>query len=201
MLDRAIETTNLVLEEMGESSGESEIIKDWRLNERHYGKLQGKGKKEMVQEFGREKVDLWRKSFSDPPPFIKYEDADHPRFDKIYQDLSDEEHKQMPCGESLEMVSKRVESFWKNEIFPKLNQVEPGKSILFSAHKHVLRGLVQYLADLDNEQIPKLVIPNASPFVFEFDKDDDMKMVRNFYLDDETKEVFENVKEDDAKLS
>lgn len=197
MLDRAIETTTLVLGEIGE---DLELTKDWRLNERHYGKLQGKNKKEMVQEFGRDKVDLWRKSFNDPPPFIDYEDGEHPRFDKLYQDLSEKEYQSMPCGESLEMVRERVESYWNNEIFPQLKNVKPGKAVLFSAHKHVLRGLVQYLAELDNDQIPKLVIPNAAPFIFEFDPEDNMKMVRNYYLDDKTKAVFENVKEDDVKL-
>ena len=81
----------------------------------------------MALEFGREKVDLWRKSFNDPPPFIDFEDKQHPRFDKVYADLSEEEYKEMPCGESLEMVRQRVESYWKREIFPKLESVEPGK--------------------------------------------------------------------------
>lgn len=99
------------------------------------------------------------------------------------------------------MVRERVKSFWKTEILPQLKTVEPGKSVLFSAHKHVLRGLVQYLAELDNDQIPELVIPNAAPFIFEFDPENDMKMVRNYYLEDETKAVFENVKEDDVKFS
>lgn len=185
MLDRAIETTKIVLNEIGQDN--EKIIKDWRLNERHYGKLQGKDKKMMVKEFGREKVDKWRQSFDEPPPFIDFEDAAHPRFDKLYDDVPDEDYKEMPCGESLKMVKERVEYFWKNEVLPTLHSVEPGNSILFSAHKHVLRGLVQYLSELDNEQIPKLVIPNASPFIFEFDKNNDMKMVRNYYLDDESK--------------
>lgn len=106
----------------------------------------------------------------------------------------------MPCGESLEMVRNRVEKYWKEEVYPNLESVESGKSVLFSAHKHVLRGMVQYLSELDNDQIPQLIIPNASPFVFEFDKANDMKLVRNYYLEDESKEVFENVKEDDAHL-
>lgn len=198
MLDRAIETTRLVMEEMGD---DTEVIKDWRLNERHYGQLQGKDKRQMVQEFGREQVDLWRQSYNDPPPFITYDDAEHPRFDKLYKEIPDEEYEQMPCGESLEMVKERISTFWNDEIFPKLNDVEPGKTILFSAHKHVLRGLVQHLAELTPDQVPKLIIPNASPFIFEFDKDNDLKMVRNYYLDDESKEVFENAKEDDAHLS
>ena len=91
----------------------------------------------------------------------------------------------MPLGESLKMVRERVESYWKDQILPTFEYMG-GKSILFSTHKHVLRGMVQYLTELDNEQIPKLIIPNAMPFVFEFDKSRDYKVVRNYYIEDET---------------
>lgn len=105
----------------------------------------------------------------------------------------------MPVGESLKMVRERVEKYWKEEILPTLSKMG-GKQILFSTHKHVLRGMVQYLAELDNDEIPELIIPNSSPFVFEFDLSQDLKVVKNYYVDDATKGVFENRKDDEVVL-
>lgn len=198
LLCRATDTTDILLDEMG-LSDHTHVHKTWRLNERHYGHLQGKSKQKTVDEFGKEQVKLWRQSYDDPPPEIDYDHPDHPRFDELYKGLSEEDYKQMPVGESLKMVRQRVKSYWKEQIFPTLENMG-GKQILFSTHKHVLRAMVLYLAELDEKQIPKLIIPNASPFVFEFDKSQDYKIVRNYYIDDETTTVFENQKEDEAGL-
>lgn len=122
---------------------------------------------------------------------INFDHPDHPRFDELYEGLAQEDYEKMPVGESLKMVRERVEKYWQEEIFPTLKDMG-GKQILFSTHKHVLRGMVQYLAQLDNDQIPDLIIPNASPFVFEFDLNKNMAVVKNYYVDDVTKEVFEN---------
>lgn len=144
-----------------------------------------------MDEFGKDQVKLWRQSFDDPPPKINFDHPDHPRFDELYHGLSMEDYKDMPVGESLKMTRERVAKYWRDQIFPTLKNFG-GKQILFSTHKHVLRGMVQYLAELENEQVPDLIIPNASPFVFEFDISKDMKVVRNYYVDDNSKEVFEN---------
>ena len=92
----------------------------------------------------------------------------HPRFDEMYAGMSETDYKAMPMGESLEMVRARVEPYWKEQILPTLKNLRGGTQILFSAHEHVLRGMVQYLADLDNDQILSLRLPNGAPFVFEF---------------------------------
>lgn len=107
-MKRAIDTTDLLLDEMG-LKGKVTLKKNWRLNERHYGALQGRDKKECVEIYGKSSVQKWRSSFVDPPPMINFYHKDHPRFDKLYADLPYKEHLQMPMGESLEMVRHRVE--------------------------------------------------------------------------------------------
>ena len=84
---------------------------------------------------------MWRQSFDDPPPMIEYDHPDHPRFDELYGGLTPEEYHEMPVGESLKMVRERVESYWKDEILPTFKEMG-GKQVLFSTHKHVLRGMV-----------------------------------------------------------
>lgn len=143
-LERATHTTDIILEEMG-LQDDTHVHKTWRLNERHYGHLQGKSKQATVEEFGKDKVQLWRQSFDDPPPLIDFAHPDHPRFDDLYGGLSEDEYKEMPVGESLKMVRERVEDYWKDQILPTFENLG-GKQVLFSTHKHVLRGMVQYLA-------------------------------------------------------
>lgn len=113
----------------------------------------------------------------------------HPRFDKTYAHLSEEEHKMMPSSESLEQCRARVEPYWSQQIFPALKNLEGGKTILIVAHKHSLRGLVQQFTGVDNTSLLKLFIKNACPFVFEFDKNDEHKPVKNYYIDDENQDV------------
>jgi 2,3-bisphosphoglycerate-dependent phosphoglycerate mutase len=111
MLDRAIETLDIILEEL-DSKDKTHVHKSWRLNERHYGALQGLDKKQVGEKYGKEKLDLWRKSFDTPPPALSYNDKYHPRFDKLYAHMSKEEHKSMPLSESLEMCKARVQPYW-----------------------------------------------------------------------------------------
>jgi len=150
MLKRAVDTTDLLLNEMG-VLGETNVQKDWRLNERHYGALQGQSKKECTDIYGKSLVKKWRSSFIDPPPMIDFFHKDHPRFDDLYSHLSENEQSKMPMGESLQMVRYRVEKYWLKQILPSLANVEEGKSVLVSTHKHVLRGMVHLLADLSIE--------------------------------------------------
>lgn len=118
-LCRATDTTDIILEQMG-LQNETQILKSWRLNERHYGHLQGKSKQQTVDEFGKDQVKLWRQSFDDPPPNINFDHPDHPRFDELYHGLPSEDYENMPVGESLKMTRERVVRYWKEEIFPTL---------------------------------------------------------------------------------
>ena len=113
----------------------------------------------------------------------------------------------MPKGESLEMVRQRIEPYWNEQILPTLKTMKGGSSILFSAHEHVLRGMVQFLAGLDNEQILTLRLPNGAPFVFEFEPSSEMlgiptelETTTNYYIDDKTLSVYDKAEADDAKL-
>ena len=189
MLERATKTSDLILEEMG-LSDQVEVNKHWKINERHYGSLQGSDKKEMAEVHGKEQVNLWRQSYDNPPPQIHYDHDFHPRFDPMYANFTEEEHKQMPQGESLKMVRQRVTPYWEEHIIPR---IKAGKSIMLVAHEHVLRGMVQTLTGMDNESIMKLRLPNAAPFVFEFKiseigNDVDAKL-KNYYIQDEEKAV------------
>jgi 2,3-bisphosphoglycerate-dependent phosphoglycerate mutase len=108
----------------------------------------------------------------------------HPRFDDLYKDLKEEDYKDMPRGESLKMVRERVTPYWEDVIKPTLSSVEGGKSVLFVAHEHVLRGMVQTLSGMDNDSMMGLRLPNAAPFVFELDKNDIDKLegLKNYYI-------------------
>jgi len=96
--------------------------------------------------------------------------------------MEESQHKQMPCGESLKMVRERVTPYWNDEIVPTLEKMGPKNAILFVAHEHVLRGMVQMLTGIDNQEVLSLRIPNAAPFVFEFDSK--MRPIKNYYIED-----------------
>lgn len=117
------------------------VHKSWRINERHYGALQGLDKKEVANVYGQEQVKLWRQSYDNPPPMLSYNDKSHPRFDPMYSHMPLEDHAVMPCGESLELVRKRVEPYWHEQILPTLKGMKGGSQVLFVAHEHVLRGM------------------------------------------------------------
>ena len=116
----------------------------------------------------------------------------HPRHDPLYAGLSKHEQRCLPMGESLEMLTQRVAPYWQQQIVPHLHSLGPNKHMLLTAHQHVCRGLVKVLTGIDNERVMGLRIPNAAPFAFEFDEN--MKPLRNYYVDNEEVEVVESAK-------
>ncbi len=175
VLKRAIDTLTIVLEVMGQTS--IPVIKNWRLNERHYGALQGLNKAETAAEYGDEQVLIWRRSYDIPPPPLEDDDPRHPRFDRNYAGL---EPSLLPASESLKDTLERVLPYWHETLAP---AVQSGTRIIVSAHGNSLRALVKHLDDISDEEIPKLNIPTGVPLIYEFD--DSLNVIRHFYLDPE----------------
>ncbi len=161
MLVRAIRTTWLVLGEMKQEW--VPVINDWRLNERHYGALQGLNKTETADHLGGQQVYAWRRSYKVRPPLMGWDDPDHPRFDRRYAGI-DPQH--LPVGESLQDTGERVLACWREAILPR---VMNGEEVLISAHGNSLRALVKELDGLDEHEIMDLNIPTGIPLVYEFD--------------------------------
>ncbi|HEM56392.1 MAG TPA: 2,3-diphosphoglycerate-dependent phosphoglycerate mutase, partial [Thermodesulfobium narugense] len=154
-LKRAIKTLWIVLEDL-------DLMwipeyKHWRLNERHYGALQGLNKGEMSKKYGEEQVLLWRRSYDVPPPPLDKDDPRNPRFDPKYKDLKDDE---IPLSESLKDTLNRVLPYYHSTIAP---MVKEGKRVIISAHGNSLRALVKYLDNISDEEIPHLNIPTGIP--------------------------------------
>lgn len=184
-LTRAIKTLWLALEEMDMMWIEER--KSWRLNEKHYGNLQGLNKAETAKKFGEEQVTLWRRSFDVPPEPLSDDDKRNPRFDPRYADLKPEE---IPLTESLKEVIDRMMPYWESEIKPSLKEHD---DLLVAAHGNSLRALVMYLKGMSKEEIIKFNIPTGIPYVFEFD--DNMNFVKDYFLGDpeEVKKLMEKV--------
>jgi 2,3-bisphosphoglycerate-dependent phosphoglycerate mutase len=162
MLKRAIRTLGIVLEEMDQLW--LPVIKTWRLNERHYGALQGLNKAETADRFGKEQVFQWRRSFSTRPPALDENDPRHPRHDPRYVGLDPQ---LLPATESLEDALLRVLPCWQDEILPRLRG---GERVLVAAHGNSLRALVKYLDDVPDEKVHDLSIPTGIPVVYELDE-------------------------------
>lgn len=173
-LTRAIKTLWLILEEMDLMWIEER--KNWRLNEKHYGNLQGLNKAETAEKFGDEKVLLWRRSFDVPPEPLSNDDKRNPRFDPRYADLSPDE---LPLTESLKDVIDRLEPYWENEIKVSLKKHD---DLLVAAHGNSLRALVMKLKGMSKEEILGFNIPTGIPYVFEFD--DNLNLVKDYFLGD-----------------
>lgn len=173
-LKRAIKTLWLALEEMDMMW--LEVIKNWRLNEKHYGMLQGLNKAETAEKYGADKVQLWRRSFDTPPQPLSTEDENNPRLDRRYQNLTANE---VPLTESLKEVIERFIPYWEKEIEPTLK--EKGE-VLVSAHGNSLRALVMHLKNMSKDEILGFNIPTGIPYVFEFD--DDMNLQKDYFLGD-----------------
>ena len=141
------------------------IFYEWRLNERHYGALQGLNKAETAQKYGEEQVLLWRRSYDIPPPKLEVNDKRHPNYDLKYNELKKNE---LPSGESLKDTANRVIPYLKNEIMPLISS---GKNILVSAHGNSIRAIVMDLQNYSPEQILKTEIGWCEPWVFEFEND------------------------------
>ncbi len=162
-LKRAIKTLNIVLEEMDELY--IPVYKSWRLNERHYGALQGLNKAETAKKYGDEQVHIWRRSFDIAPPSIDKDSEYYPKSDKRYADLPDSE---IPLGESLKDTIARVLPYWHSDISKSLQE---GKNVIVAAHGNSLRALIKYLLNISNEDILNLNLVTGKPMVFEIDKD------------------------------
>lgn len=171
LLTRANKTLNLVLEEMGELW--LPVVKDWRLNERHYGALTGLNKAEMVAKVGEEQVFIWRRSYDIPPPDLEETSEFDVSKDRRYVGLP------VPRTESLKDTVVRVLPLWDESIAPNL---KAGKRVIIAAHGNSIRGIVKHLDSLTDEEITKVEIPTGQPLVY--DLDDDLKPIRSFYLQD-----------------
>jgi len=175
LLMRANRTMEICLEEMGENDI---LIKyNWRLNERHYGALQGLNKAETAKKYSDEQVLIWRRSYSTPPPQLDADDEQHPRFDERYSDLDPND---LPASECLKDTVDRFLPYWHESIKP---DIESGKRVFIVAHGNSLRALVKYLDTVSDEDIVGLNIPTGVPLVYELDKS--LKPIRNYYLGDQ----------------
>lgn len=163
VLTRAIETADLALAEAGWE--DMPIVRSWRLNERHYGALQGLNKKETAAEYGDEQVLVWRRSYSIQPPALEYDDERHPRFDDRYADVDPED---LPATECLADVVERMLPYWFDEIVP---QLEADLVVMVVAHGNSLRALVKHLDGISEEAIVDLNIPTGIPLVYELGED------------------------------
>ena len=175
VLKRALRTLWLSLEEMDQLWIPWE--KSWRLNERHYGALQGLNKAETAAIHGEEKVLIWRRSYDIPPPALEKTDDRYPGKLRVYKDLSEAE---LPLTECLKDTVARFLPLWHDRIAP---TVKSGKNVLIAAHGNSLRALVKYLDDLTEEQVLKLNIPTGMPLVYELDAN--LKPIKSYYLGDE----------------
>jgi len=174
VLKRAIKTLWLALEEMDLMY--LPVINNWRLNERHYGALQGLNKAEMAEKHGMEKVQIWRRSYDVPPPALTPDNPMFPGKDPRYADLTPEE---LPLTECLKDTVARFLPYWHKTIAP---VVKEGKRVLIAAHGNSLRALVKYLDNIPDDVIPGLNIPTGIPLVYELK--DDLTPIRNYYLGD-----------------
>ncbi|QCI20440.1 2,3-diphosphoglycerate-dependent phosphoglycerate mutase [Buchnera aphidicola (Brachycaudus cardui)] len=162
VLKRAIHTLQYILDEIDQSW--LSVQKTWRLNERHYGALEGLNKNQVIEKYGEKKVMLWRRSFNITPPKISMHDKRFPGHDRRYSHLKFDK---IPLGESLETTAIRVIPYWDQVIYPELKK---NKKILIVAHGNSLRALVQYLNKIDNQKILELNIPTATPIIVEFNE-------------------------------
>jgi 2,3-bisphosphoglycerate-dependent phosphoglycerate mutase len=175
VLKRALRTLWLALEEMDQLW--IPWIKTWRLNERHYGALQGLNKAETAALHGEEKVKIWRRSYDVPPPPLDEKDPRYPGNQAMYGDM---DKKDIPLTECLKDTVTRFLPYWHETIAP---AIKSGKKVLITAHGNSLRALVKYLDNMTDEAIVELNIPTGVPLVYELD--DDLKPITHYYLGDQ----------------
>jgi len=161
-LERAIMTGVLALKEMGRLWIPCE--KHWRLNERHYGALQGRNKDEVRKEVGEEKFWAWRRGYDTPPPALDWNDPRHPRFDERYADVPPA---LLPSTESLKDTIARILPYWRGRIVPALKEYG---TVLVAAHGNTLRGVIMELDHLSPDEVRKLEVPVGTPIIYEFDE-------------------------------
>lgn len=175
VLKRAIRTLWIVLDEMDQMW--VPVERSWRLNERHYGALQGLDKAETAAVHGVEQVKIWRRSYATPPPALDADDPTHPRFERRYGHLS---RGDLPSAESLKTTLERVLPYWHDTVAPVLAR---GETVMVAAHGNSLRALVKYLDGISEEDILELNIPTGLPLIYDLEADLTVKSSR--YLADE----------------
>ena len=171
-LIKATRTLDIVLQEMDLIN--LPIKKSWRLNERHYGALQGLNKAETAKKYGEEQVFLWRRSYDTRPPELTKDDDRYPGKDPLYSNLKEEE---IPLVESLKDTETRVLHYWHEEIAP---VIKSEKKVLISAHGNSLRALIKYLDGIPPDKISELNIPTGIPLIYELDEN--LKPIKHYYL-------------------
>lgn len=175
VLKRATRTLEIVLKEMNLEN--IPIKYSWRLNERHYGALQGLNKAETAEKYGDKQVELWRRSYDFRPPQLEKDDPLYPGNDSLYENVVAQD---LPLGECLKDTVQRFLPYWEKEIVPEL---KIGKKIIIAAHGNSLRALVKYLDNISDQEIPALNIPTGIPLVYELDEN--LKPLKHYYLGDQ----------------
>lgn len=175
VLSRAIKTLWTVLEEMDRMW--IPVQHSWRLNERHYGSLQGLNKAETAAKFGDEQVKIWRRAYDTPPPALEEGDERIGLSDPRYANL---DPAQLPRTECLKDTVDRFLPYWHSDIAP---SIKAGKQVVIAAHGNSLRALIKYLDNMSDDEIVELNIPTAQPLVYELDAD--LKPIRHYYLGDQ----------------
>ena len=171
VLKRAIDTLNIVLNEMNISL---DINYSWKLNERHYGALQGLNKDETRKKYGEEQVHLWRRSYDVKPPELTVEDERYPGHDPKYKDLKQEE---LPLTESLKDTLKRTLEYYNNDIIKYLHD---GKNVLVVAHGNSIRSIIKYIENISDDEIMKVEIPTGVPYVYNLDNN--LNIIEKYFL-------------------
>ena len=174
VLKRAIRTLWITLDELDLMW--IPVIRNWRLNERHYGALQGLNKAETAKKYGDDQVKIWRRSYDTQPPALEKTDERYPGNDPRYANLTKEE---LPLTECLKDTVARFMPYWEETIAP---TIKSGKKVLIAAHGNSLRALVKYLDNVSEEEIVGLNIPTGIPLIYELD--DDLKPIKHYYLGD-----------------
>jgi 2,3-bisphosphoglycerate-dependent phosphoglycerate mutase len=174
VLKRAIHTLWYTLDEMDRTW--LPVVKSWRLNERHYGALQGLNKADMAKQYGDEQVLIWRRSYDTPPPALEASDPRCERSDRRYALLQPD---QVPLTECLKDTVARVMPFWNEALAP---AIKAGKRVVVAAHGNSIRAMVMYLEGISEADIVGVNIPNGIPLVYELDAD--LKLIKRYYLGD-----------------
>ena len=176
LLVRATQTANIVSDIIG--FNKNNIQYDWRLNERHYGALQGLNKSETAAKYGEDQVHIWRRSYDIPPPLLSENDERHPKFNENFKNIDGK----LPIGESLKNVVERLNPFW--EYYFKSMKENPGNHLIV-AHSNSLRAIVKILDELSDKEIVSVNIPTGVPLVYTFDNN--FTVIHKEYLIDEAK--------------
>jgi len=176
LLIRSIQTAQIVAHMIGFNW--NDVQSDWRLNERHYGALQGLNKSETAAKYGEDQIHIWRRSYDIPPPLLSEDDERHPKFNERFKDIDGD----LPTGESLKDVINRLNPFWEEYL---KNIKSNSGNHLIVAHSNSLRAIVKILDQLSNEEIVSVNIPTGVPLVYTFDTD--YNVIDKEYLIDEAK--------------